>query len=165
MEALEEVGRCWDTHVVREAVASASFLVRLSRKRKEEDVRFLARSFAGNNTAHFDDMSSNHMTVASEDIKFCGAAGAAGVSMSSLGVGELTPTPSPTSISASGSDSQNTSSSSVVSGTDTAMLVENHDVGWVDHDGVDHDPQLSPVTENNCAAVDWNTFFNTLDWL
>jgi hypothetical protein len=164
MEALEEVGRCWDTHVVREAVGSASFLVRLSRKRKEEDVRFLAKSFGGSNSAHFDDMSSNQMTVANEDIKFCGAAaGGVSVSMSSLGVGELTPTPSPTSISASGSDSQNTSSS--VSGTDTAMLVENHDVDWVDHDGVDHDPQLSPVPENNCAAVDWNTFFNTLDWL
>jgi Fungal specific transcription factor domain len=41
MAALEEVGKYWDTHMIREAIGSAGLLVKLSRKRKEEDMKWL----------------------------------------------------------------------------------------------------------------------------
>jgi hypothetical protein len=51
-EALEEVGMCWDRHMVKEAVGSASFLIKLSRKRKEEDMEFLVASFPKRSGLH-----------------------------------------------------------------------------------------------------------------
>jgi hypothetical protein len=44
MDTLESVGRHWDTHMAREAVGCAGLLVKLSRRRKEEDLRYLERS-------------------------------------------------------------------------------------------------------------------------
>ena len=38
---LEEVGRQWDTHMVREAVGCAGVLVKLSRRKKEKDLKWL----------------------------------------------------------------------------------------------------------------------------
>jgi hypothetical protein len=40
MNTLENVGRHWDTHMAREAVGCAGLLVKLSRRRKEEDRKF-----------------------------------------------------------------------------------------------------------------------------
>jgi hypothetical protein len=44
MNTLESVGKHWDTHMAREAVGCAGLLVKLSRRRKEEDLRYLERS-------------------------------------------------------------------------------------------------------------------------
>ena len=44
MNTLESVGRHWDTHMAREAVGCAGLLVKLSRRRKEEDLRYLESS-------------------------------------------------------------------------------------------------------------------------
>ena len=44
MNTLESVGRHWDTHMAREAVGCAGLLVKLSRRRKEEDLKYLESS-------------------------------------------------------------------------------------------------------------------------
>ena len=44
MCTLESVGRHWDTHMAREAVGCAGLLVKLSRRRKEEDLKYLESS-------------------------------------------------------------------------------------------------------------------------
>ena len=44
MTSLEEVGKCWNTHMAHDAVGCARLLVKLSKRRKEEDVMFLESS-------------------------------------------------------------------------------------------------------------------------
>jgi hypothetical protein len=48
MNTLESVGKHWDTHMAREAVGCAGLLVKLSRRRKEDDLRYLERSMPRN---------------------------------------------------------------------------------------------------------------------
>jgi hypothetical protein len=129
MEALEEVGKCWDTHMVREAVGSASFLVKLSRKRKEEDMKFLGNSMPKNSGpyGHLGDTSNQRTT--NDNIKSSDARD----------------TPMTESIC---------SSDAHIASVPGIAVPEN--IGWID--GVE--PQLP---EN--FAIDWNSFFNTLDWL
>jgi hypothetical protein len=52
MNTLESVGRHWDTHMAREAVGCAGLLVKLSRRRKEEDLRYLESSMPKNSGPH-----------------------------------------------------------------------------------------------------------------
>lgn len=129
MDALEEVGKCWDTHMVREAVGSASFLVKLSRKRKEEEMKFLNNSFPKKSGPHGHLGDTSNQRTANDNIKASGAG--------DMSIAETIPT----------SDAQTSS----VPGM---SMPEN--IGWID--GME--PQLP---EN--FAIDWNTFFNTLDWL
>lgn len=42
MSVLEEVGRSFNTHMTREAVGCASLLIKLSRRRKEDDLKSLS---------------------------------------------------------------------------------------------------------------------------
>lgn len=42
MSILEEVGRSFNTHMSREAVGCASLLIKLSRRRKEDDLKSLS---------------------------------------------------------------------------------------------------------------------------
>jgi hypothetical protein len=129
MEALEEVGRCWDTHMVREAVGSASFLVKLSRKRKEEDMKFLGDSFAKKSGPHGHLGNTSDQRAAKNNIK-----------MSSVRDASIVE-------AVSAVDAQST--------TVPGMAMPEH-IGWID--GME--PQLPED-----FAIDWNTFFNTLDWL
>jgi hypothetical protein len=52
MDTLESVGRQWDTHMAREAVGCAGLLVKLSRRRKEEDLRYLESSMPKTSGPH-----------------------------------------------------------------------------------------------------------------
>lgn len=52
MNTLECVGRHWDTHMAREAVGCAGLLVKLSRRRKEEDLRYLESSMPRSSGPH-----------------------------------------------------------------------------------------------------------------
>jgi hypothetical protein len=52
MSTLESVGRHWDTHMAREAVGCAGLLVKLSRRRKEEDLRYLESSMPRSSGPH-----------------------------------------------------------------------------------------------------------------
>lgn len=129
MEALEEVGRCWDTHMVREAVGSASFLVKLSRKRKEEDMKFLGDSFPKRSGPHGHLGDTSDQRTANDNIDMS--------ALRDIPLEEMTSAPDAQSLPVPG-----------------ITMPEN--VGWID--GME--PQLP---EN--FAIDWNTFFNTLDWL
>ena len=131
MGALEEVGRCWDTHLVREAVGSASFLVKLSRKRKEEDIRQLGNSMPKNSGPHGHLGDTSNQRTANYNKK-------------TLDVGDMAmPEPGPTSEGQSAS----------VQGI---AMPEN--IGWIDCS----DGEEPPLPDN--FAIDWNSFFNTLDW-
>lgn len=52
MSTLESVGRHWDTHMAREAVGCAGLLVKLSRRRKEEDLKCLESSMPRTSGPH-----------------------------------------------------------------------------------------------------------------
>jgi hypothetical protein len=52
MNTLESVGKHWGTHMAREAVGCAGLLVKLSRRRKEEDLRYLESSIPKNSGPH-----------------------------------------------------------------------------------------------------------------
>jgi hypothetical protein len=52
MNTLESVGKHWDTHMAREAVGCAGLLVKLSRRRKEEDLRYLESSMPRSSGPH-----------------------------------------------------------------------------------------------------------------
>lgn len=121
MEALEEVGRCWDTHLVREAVGSASFLVKLSRKRKEEDVRLLGNSMPKK--------SGPHGRIATDNFK----------------TSDTGDTPIPEAVHTLEGPHPS-----------VAGIAVPENIGWID--GME--PQLP---EN--FTMDWDSFFNTLDWL
>lgn len=128
MGALEEVGRCWDTHMVREAVGCGSLMVKLSKKRKEEDVKFLGESMPKKSGpwGHLGDTSDQR--TANNNVK---TSEAGGMPTAANGLSE------PQSSSVPG-----------------IAVPEN--IGWID--GVE-----PPLPEN--YTIDWNSFFNTLDWL
>ena len=52
MNTLESVGRHWNTHMAREAVGCAGLLVKLSRRRKKEDLRYLESSMPTSSGPH-----------------------------------------------------------------------------------------------------------------
>jgi hypothetical protein len=130
MESLENIGRCWDTHMVREAVGSASFLVKICRNRKEEDLKFLSESMPKKSGpwGHLGN-TSNQSAVNNNKIETSDP--------SEIPLAEAIRILEPQSSSVSG-----------------IAMPEN--IGWIE--GVE-----PPLPEN--YAIDWNSFFNTLDWL